>query len=527
MRRFPKIITMFVLLIAISVLSLIPVSVAKAQVDEYWATIFYPNTSFENPAHFVSYEDSGLNINWGTGSPTNPSDGLALSGMPADNFSARFSTNKPFNAGIYEFTVIADGGVRLSVENNILFDELGNQGLASFSGIAFVGSGPAHLAIDYIEYTGNAVVQIDWEEVSSIVQAAPVPVFDPGVATAQVIGVDGLALRTGPYLGASLVAVLRQGETFTVTAQNNTEGVHTWYKLVSIPEGQTGWASGRYLEVDLQAITERSCALPAGNALVIAEQIVPGFSDLTLATQCLSTASAVLNSSVAGEITADELLNVTVECGPLLAGSTAPGRVLNFISDARLALSINNACTASGCTISDTLALEIALALAPDSVATTVEIVSCMNTVAEAFGGTVIISAATTLAFNCAGLLLGDTTISGILNFLDLVAPNLCTETSTPTIILPEESSIFENLIFLPDTGVTVAPRSVMNIRVRPGTRVASIGQLPWGTEAQLLARTIETSENHWYLIRYEGLIGWIDASFVNVRGNINDVPIY
>lgn len=528
MRRFPKIITIFALLIVVTVLSLVPVNVAKAQATEPWAGLLYSDPDFQNLEWIVSYGDVGININWGTGAPEDPLfPGFVLSGLPVDNFSARFSTNWPFDAGIYEFTVIADGGARLSVENNVLFDQLDNRGLASFTGIAFVGSGPAHLALDYVDYAGDAILQITWVDITDAVQSPEPEIIQSGVATAQVTGVDGLALRSGPYLGASLVAVLRPGNTYTVTAQNNIEGTYTWYQLVVNPAGQTGWASGRYLEVDLQSVTERTCSLQPGTELTIAGQFVPGFSDAGLAIQCLSAAADVLNTSIAGEVTAEELLNVTVDCGSLLLSGTAAGQVLAFIDDARLALAISNVCNTGGCTISDTLALELVAALAPGSAATTFDVVICMNSIFDVLDGNVSIASASSLATSCAGLLLGNIAISGILNFLDLVAGNICTETSVPTIALPEQSSVFENLTLLPDTGVTLAPRSVMNIRVRPSTRVATVGQLPWGAEAQLIGRTIEAGEDHWYLIRYAGIIGWIDASFANVRGNINDVPIF
>ncbi len=526
MRRFPKIMTILALLITISILGFTPGNVAEAQIDEEWGAILYPNTDFTNPVWLIAYFDVGINLNWGSGPPTD-SFGFPLAGMPADNFAVRLSTNLPFDAGIYEFTVIVDGGARLSVENNVLFDELDNQGLASFTGIAFIGSGPAHIALDYVDYTGDAIIQIAWVDITEAFQSEMPETVQSGVATAQVGGVDGLALRSGPYLGASLIAVLRPGDTYTVTAQNNNEGDHTWYHLVVNPAGQTGWASGRYLEVDLQAVTERTCSLQPGTELTIAGQFVPGFSDAGIAIQCLSGAAEVLNTSIAGEITAEEILDITIDCGTLLLGNTAAGQVLDFIDRARLALAINNVCNASGCTINDVLALELASQLAPGSVATAFEVVVCMNSISAALDGNVSIPAAASLATNCAGLLLGNTTISGILNFLDLVAGSICTETSTPTIALPEESSVFETLTLLPDTGVTVAARSVMNIRVRPSTRVATVSQLPWGAEAQLLGRTIEAGEDHWYLIRYAGLIGWIDASFANVRGNINDVPIF
>lgn len=61
--------------------------------------------------------------------------------------------------------------------------------------------------------------------------------------------VKGLAVRSGPYLGATLVGVARPGNPITVQARSTDEGgEYTWY-LVSV-EGATGWASGRYLQFE-------------------------------------------------------------------------------------------------------------------------------------------------------------------------------------------------------------------------------------------------------------------------------------
>jgi Bacterial SH3 domain len=66
-------------------------------------------------------------------------------------------------------------------------------------------------------------------------------------ATGQVTEVKGLAVRTGPYLGATLINVARPGTTYSVLAQNRDEGPYTWY-LIQIGR-QTGWVSGRYFAV--------------------------------------------------------------------------------------------------------------------------------------------------------------------------------------------------------------------------------------------------------------------------------------
>ena len=438
---FPQLLTFVAILSVVAVLSIVPNDIAEAQAEGDWAGIFYPNTNFSDPLWLVTYPTGALTVNWGENPPIDPLLNIPLAEMPADNFSVRFSSSQLFNTGTYQFTVIADGGVKLTINDNVIIDNLDNVGLRTFTGTAFIGSGLNIIILDYIEYSGNALVEISWVDTLDL-EATEEADIQSDIATAVVNGVDGLALRTGPYLGASLVAVLRPGNTYTVIGQNNSEGAHTWYHLMTNPAGQTGWASGRFLEVNLQTETTYSCNVTPELALAVAGTI----PDPSLQISCTSAAVNAVNSRQEdGSIPPNNISEVTNNCATLFPVGTPISSVLTFIDNTEAIIAANPSCTAN----------------------------------------------------------------------------------TTPGIFLPEEGSVFDNLTLLPDTGVTIAPRSVMNIRVRPSTRTAIVGQLPWGQEAQLLARTIEVDSDHWYMIRYSGIIGWIDASYVNVRGNINDVPTY
>jgi hypothetical protein len=67
-------------------------------------------------------------------------------------------------------------------------------------------------------------------------------------ATGKVTGVKGLALRTGPYLGATLLGKAIPGFPYPILAKSNDEGGGiTWY-LITVDK-VTGWVSGLYLEI--------------------------------------------------------------------------------------------------------------------------------------------------------------------------------------------------------------------------------------------------------------------------------------
>jgi uncharacterized protein YraI len=91
---------------------------------------------------------------------------------------------------------------------------------------------------------------------------------------------------------------------------------------------------------------------------------------------------------------------------------------------------------------------------------------------------------------------------------------------------VPQIGSSFDNIDGSSEVNVLAHPRAVMNIRRRPSIRTQRLGSIPWGAPAQVIGRTIQAGTAKWYQIRYNGIVGWIDARWVSVSGEINAVPI-
>lgn len=242
MRQLFKILSIVGLFVFIGALTLVPASPSEAQTGVTWTGSFYPSTNFTGSSAIASYP-GGLNQNWGTGPPTAPLTGQ-VPGIPADNFSVRFATNTTIAAGVYEFIVLADGGVRLSVNGEAVIDDLGGMGLSERGAIVNITGGSYVLVLEYVEYTGNALIQINWipsTGTPTVGEETAIP-----AALVTVVQVQGLAVRTGPFLGGSLVAVARPGGDYPVIARNTQEGLFTWY-LIQYDADTQGWSSGRYL----------------------------------------------------------------------------------------------------------------------------------------------------------------------------------------------------------------------------------------------------------------------------------------
>lgn len=335
------------LIISMMILILLWGIAVQADYGTNWSGAFYNNTSFSDPDVATVTSVNGLSFNW----PDQPTvSGTVTSGsmsdVNADNFSVRFTSTQSFQAATYLFELAIDDNVRVFIDGEQVLEDNSGGPVKNLSFTRTMTSGTHTLRVDFVEVSEEAVLQFQWSQEGSTEATSAVPTATAiPPLTATVSGsVSGLAVRTGPYLGASMVTVALTGTEYPVLARNPSETGVTWYRIDV--GGRVGWASGRYLEF-----------------------------------------------------------------------STDPG-----------------------------------------------------------------------------GL--------GVVG------------------------SVFDTLDSPAATGVGASPRAVMNLRVRPSTRTTIIGSVPWGAEMPLLNRTVQGGQDRWYQVLYEGQIGWIFAPFVNVGGDIRDVPI-
>jgi len=256
LKRFINPTMIFALLLFLGAMVWTSPSTVEAQTTALsWVGNFYPSNNFTGTSVDGILYSTGLSQNWGAGAPTNPTNGQPLPGMPPDNFSARFASNPNITGGLYEFIVVADGGVRLSINNQILIDDLTNEGQESYSVIVSLETGAYSIILDYVDYSGNALIQI------SLVTTDGTPTGNnggntPPIATGEVVQVRGLSVRSGPFLGGTLLGVARPGVSYSILARNTQEGLFTWY-LIQYDSDTQGWVSGRYF-----ALTEETASIP-------------------------------------------------------------------------------------------------------------------------------------------------------------------------------------------------------------------------------------------------------------------------
>ncbi|MDX2161079.1 MAG: SH3 domain-containing protein [bacterium] len=250
-----------ILLVGLAVLSL-PLTgavtvQAQAQFGTGWNGQFFNTPDLTGAVVYTQAFPTGLNVNWGTSSP-------APGVVNVDGWSARFESVQLFNEGTYEFVVASDDGVRVFIDNVLVLDRFVGRVLTTDRFQQTLTPGTHTLRVEYFDGLDQAALQFQWFQVSSAIGTGT-PGFGgggaglitgtPGITgctttCATVTGVRGLALRTGPYLGASFITTLTQDTSYTVTGRNRDEGIYSWYRL-DVGNGRTGWASGRYLTINV------------------------------------------------------------------------------------------------------------------------------------------------------------------------------------------------------------------------------------------------------------------------------------
>jgi uncharacterized protein YraI len=237
-------------------LTLAPGLMVQADFGTNWTATLFANTSLTEPG--VTVGVSQINWNWGTNPPS--SIGATIINCPnspdcKDNFSIRFTSSQTFAAGTYQFVVAADDTVRVLIDGNPWlnsFNPSSGRPLTTETFNVTLTAGPHNITVEYNEFIGEAVIQVQWflqgqgGTPGLFGTSTPIGTAVPALSV-QVKNVKGLSLRTGPYLGASLVSVVRPGTSYAPIARNLDEGTYTWF-LITV-DTHTGWASGRYLEV--------------------------------------------------------------------------------------------------------------------------------------------------------------------------------------------------------------------------------------------------------------------------------------
>jgi hypothetical protein len=114
----------------------------------------YYNNAALTGSPVLTRNDTTINFNWGLGAPN-----LAL---PADNFSVRWTKNQSFTAGTYRFSVTADDGIRLYIDNNLIINQWIDQGATTYTADMTLTAASHAIKVEYYDGTQDAVAMFSY-----------------------------------------------------------------------------------------------------------------------------------------------------------------------------------------------------------------------------------------------------------------------------------------------------------------------------------------------------------------------------
>jgi hypothetical protein len=133
-----------------------------------WKGEFYNNTNLSGIPTTVRDDGTGfLNFNFGDAPPA------GTCGVPADNFSARWTRTVNFSRGLYRFTVTADDGVRLYVDGQVKINAWVHQAPTTYTAEVFLTTGNHEIKLEYFEATAGALISLNWTTLVNCLASVP------------------------------------------------------------------------------------------------------------------------------------------------------------------------------------------------------------------------------------------------------------------------------------------------------------------------------------------------------------------
>jgi hypothetical protein len=114
-----------------------------------WLGQYYPNRDLAGPPTLTRV-DPDLRFDWGTGAPA--------PGLPADNFSVRWTRDIYFPEGTYNFFAQHDDGMRVWVDGALVVDSWYDQSARPRSGTYSIDAGVHHFRVEYYEHADKASI---------------------------------------------------------------------------------------------------------------------------------------------------------------------------------------------------------------------------------------------------------------------------------------------------------------------------------------------------------------------------------
>lgn len=218
-----------------------------------WTGQYFANTSLAGSPSLIQSENSPTH-DWGNGSPA-PS-------IPADNWSARWTTIQYLPAGNYQIRVRADDGVRVFVDGLAVINEWRLASGQTYTADLTLSAGQHSFLIEYFEQGGVAFLDYSLSSLTPAPAPTPVPPVTSPTGLTATVNTGRLNVRDQPNaFNGRILLTLDRGDTFPVVGSNPG---NTWVQLNV--NGQLGWVNASYVRLGGSATVPPTSTPPVSGA---------------------------------------------------------------------------------------------------------------------------------------------------------------------------------------------------------------------------------------------------------------------
>lgn len=196
-----------------------------------WTAQYFANTGLVGDPAAILTENSPSH-QWGSGAP--------LPSVPADNFSARWTSIQNLAGGAYTISARADDGIRVWVNGNLIINEWHAASGQTYSVNLNLNPGTNYFQVEYYEGNGEAFIDVTISQVGGVSPTQPAP--SGATATVVAFRLNVRALPDG--VNGQIILRVNRGETYPILGRTAT---NTWYQINV--NGTVGWVSGSYINV--------------------------------------------------------------------------------------------------------------------------------------------------------------------------------------------------------------------------------------------------------------------------------------
>ncbi|MBZ0291205.1 MAG: SH3 domain-containing protein [Anaerolineae bacterium] len=432
-----------------------------------WTAQYYANANLSgNPSAIIT--EGTPTHNWGSSAP--------LGGLPADNFSVRWTSSQALTGGTYRITTRSDDGVRVYVNGSLVINQWQGATGQTYTADVTLGYGTHTFVVEYYEAGGDAFIDYNLSQIST--GQPPVvnpPVVNPPVATGNWIAY----YYNNRDLAGSPSAIVSEA------TPTRDWGSNAPIAGVGADNFSVRWISSQNLSAGTYRISVRA---DDGVRVYVDGQLrINEWHDATNQTYTVDlNLTGGLHTFTVEFYEAQGVAFIDFNIG-------APGTVVNPPTNTGASatvtayrLNVRNVPTTTGSTI-----------LTKVDRGETYPVVG-----KNATGGWYQINVNGTVGWAYGA-------------FLEVTSGVNIPVTSGDANPSPPPAS----------TGFSLAAKNDVNIRSMPNASSAILGVLRVGRTAPILGRNLS---NTWWLVNYNGTVGWVSGGFIQLQSgvDIDRIPV-